>query len=426
MTTTETPSADRGEIFRGPTQIGPWQDVPAARRLPVHSAIARRLFAHAVGKLDVRVVLPDGRGWGSRDPLAPTISIHRPADFFRRFGADGLIGFGESYIAGDWDADDLAAALTPFAQRVDAHVPKPLQVARHWYQARQPAADENHLKGARKNISRHYDLSNDLFALFLDQTMTYSSAIFTDPTSDRADESLETAQLRKIDRLLDLARVHDGSTVLEIGTGWGALAIRAAMRGATVTTLTLSAEQQRVAQQRAAAAGVGDRVDVRLQDYREATGKYDAVVSVEMIEAVGEKYWPRYFATIDELLAPGGVLALQAITIDHRRLLATRGTYTWIHKYVFPGGILPSLQAIDEVLASDTHLAVTACDGFGQHYPRTLHSWLENFRAHSLDILELGFDQQFLRMWEFYLAYCEAGFRAGYIDVHQLRRRVRC
>jgi cyclopropane-fatty-acyl-phospholipid synthase len=144
------------------------------------------------------------------------------------------------------------------------------------------------------------------------------------------------------------------------------------------------------------------------------------VVSVEMIEAVGEKYWPQYFATIDRLLAPGGVLALQAITIDHQRLLATRGTYTWIHKYVFPGGILPSLEAIDGSLAG-TDLSVTACDAFGQDYARTLHCWLASFREHSDDVLALGFDQQFLRMWEFYLAYCEAGFRAGYINVHQLR-----
>jgi cyclopropane-fatty-acyl-phospholipid synthase len=422
MTTTETSpggSAGRHELFRE-RQIGPWQEVPAPRRLPLHAAIARRLFARAVGKLDVKVVLPDGRGWGSADPLAPTIRIHRPTDFFRRFGADGLIGFGESYIAGDWDAADLAGALTPFAQRVDSHVPKPLQIVRHWYQAHQPAADENHLSGARKNISRHYDLSNDLFALFLDETMTYSSAVWADPSVGADDESLANAQLRKIDRLLDLARVGAGSTVLEIGTGWGALAVRAAMRGATVTSLTLSTEQQRLAQERAAAAGVGDRVDVLLRDYREATGRYDAVVSVEMIEAVGAKYWPRYFAKIDELLEPGGALALQAITIDHPRLLATRGTYTWIHKYVFPGGILPSLQAIDEVLAG-TGLSVTAAEGYGLHYARTLHSWLDNFRQHSQDVLALGFDEQFLRMWEFYLAYCEAGFRAGYIDVHQLR-----
>jgi cyclopropane-fatty-acyl-phospholipid synthase len=295
-------------------------------------------------------------------------------------------------------------------------VPKPLQIVRRWYEARQTSAEENNLTGARRNISRHYDLSNDLFALFLDQTMTYSSAIFASDSED-----LEVAQLRKIDRLLDLAKVTHGSNVLEIGSGWGALAVRAAMRGATVATLTLSSEQQALAQQRAIAAGVADRVDVQLRDYRDADGQFDAVISVEMIEAVGEKYWSQYFAKIDEVLAPGGIAALQAITIDHTRLLATRGTYTWIHKYVFPGGILPSLKAIDQALAANTDLAVTACDGFGGDYARTLNRWASNFREHADDVLSLGFDTRFLRMWDFYLAYCEAGFRAGYIDVHQLR-----
>jgi cyclopropane-fatty-acyl-phospholipid synthase len=208
--------------------------------------------------------------------------------------------------------------------------------------------------------------------------------------------------------------------VLEIGSGWGALAIRAAReRGARVTTLTLSSEQQRLARERARAAGVADLVDVRLQDYRDATGSYDAVVSVEMIEAVGEEYWPTYFRSLDTLLAPGGRVGLQAITMPHESLLATRGSYTWIPKYVFPGGIIPSLRAIEDNLAAHTRLSLVERRELGPHYARTLALWRERFLA-NWDRLEGSFDETFRRMWEFYLAYCEAGFRVGYLGVSQL------
>jgi cyclopropane-fatty-acyl-phospholipid synthase len=321
-------------------------------------------------------------------------------------------------MAGDWDADgdDVAAVLTPFARRMATLVPGVLQRARRAYDARQPASEINDLHGAKENISRHYDLSNDLFSLFLDDTMTYSSALW----DDSPDETLTTAQLRKIDRLLDLAGVQGGTRLLEIGTGWGELAVRAAHRGAHVTTLTLSREQQAFAVRKASAAGVGDLVDVQLLDYRQAKGTYDAVVSVEMIEAVGAEFWPTYFATIDRLLAPGGRVALQSITIDHQRYLATRGSYTWIHKYVFPGGIIPSMHAIREVVAQNTRLRVSSATAHGVAYARTLQQWLDKFHANAAAVQGLGFDERFIRMWRFYLAYCEAGFASGYLDVHQL------
>jgi cyclopropane-fatty-acyl-phospholipid synthase len=278
----------------------------------------------------------------------------------------------------------------------------------------QPAHEENTPENSRGNIARHYDLSNELFEAFLDDTMTYSSAWFD------ADEDLHAAQLRKIDGILDLAAVGPGMRVLEIGSGWGALAVRAAReRGAHVTTLTLSTEQQKLARQRADEAGVADLVDVRLQDYRDVTGRFDAVVSVEMIEAVGERFWPTYFRALDALLTPGGRIGLQAITMPHDRLLATRRSYTWIHKYVFPGGRIPSLRAITETLEQHTGLAITARRDLGQHYARTLALWRERFLG-SWSRLEGSFDETFRRMWEFYLAYCEAGFRTGYLDVHQL------
>jgi cyclopropane-fatty-acyl-phospholipid synthase len=208
--------------------------------------------------------------------------------------------------------------------------------------------------------------------------------------------------------------------VLEIGTGWGTLAIRAAERGATVTTLTLSVEQAALAQQRVEAAGVTDLVDIAVRDYRDQRGEFDAVVSVEMVEAVGEEYWPTYFAAIDSLLAPGGVAAIQAILMADNRLAATRDTYPWIHKYIFPGGLLPSTEAIGRTLRAHTSLHVTEVRPMGRHYAHTLRLWRERFVANWERVRELGFDDRFFRMWEFYLAYCEAGFRSGYLDVQQL------
>jgi cyclopropane-fatty-acyl-phospholipid synthase len=293
-------------------------------------------------------------------------------------------------------------------------VPAPLQALRRWYVPREPAAEDATIEGARRNIERHYDLSDDLFALFLDPTMTYSSGLYA------PGDTLADAQRRKIDTLLDRTRTGPGTTVLEIGTGWGELAIRAAARGAQVTTLTISPAQWATARRRAAAAGVADRVDVQLRDYRQATGRYDVVLSVEMIEAVGELYWPTYFSTIDRLLSPGGRAGLQAITMPHDRMLATRGGHTWIHKYIFPGGQIPSLQAITDVLRGHTSLRVTADLPMGQHYARTLAEWRKRFLAAADAVRQLGFGPTFQRMWNLYLAYSEAGFRAGYLDVDQL------
>ncbi len=402
---------------------GPWLDLPHAPvTRPVHTAIARTLFLRVVPHLAVRVELPDGRVIGGGDADAPLMRIRREA-FFRRLGSDGLIGFGEAFMAGDWDAEDPAAVLAPFAARMSTLVPAWMQRLRHFYVQHQPAREQNTKSGAERNISRHYDLSNELFALFLDETMTYSSGLFeTGSVTDRyeAAESLEDAQIRKVDRLLDATGVGLGTRLLEIGTGWGSLAVRAAQRGATVTTLTLSREQAALARERAAAAGVSSRVDVQLRDYREASGRYDAIVSVEMIEAVGMEYWPTFFTTVEGVLAPGGRIGIQAIVLQHDRMLATRDQYTWIHKYVFPGGALPSLRAIDEIVRRDTGLRVDGTFSFGAHYATTLRHWRERFDAHAAEVDDLGFDATFRRMWDFYLAYCEAGFATGYLDVAQL------
>jgi len=338
--------------------------------------------------------------------------VVRPDLFFSRLGAQGNIGFGEAYMAGDWDSPDLAAVLTPFAARMATLIPPPLQALRRFVDIRRPSRERNTPDGARSNIHRHYDLSNELFELFLDESMTYSSAWFG-PGDD-----LHTAQLRKIDGILDYAGVTAGSRVLEIGTGWGALAIRAAQRGAEVTSLTISVEQQQLARDRVAAAGVADRVSVELLDYRSATGSYDSVVSVEMIEAVGAEFWPEYFATLARVLAPGGRIGLQAITMPHDRLLATRHANNWIQKYIFPGGLLPSVPAIEE-RAARAGLTITARHSLGPHYARTLSLWRSRFLAAWDHVAALGFDPVFERMWEFYLAYSEAGFRSRYLDVWQ-------
>jgi cyclopropane-fatty-acyl-phospholipid synthase len=393
---------------------GQWPGLGVVPRVPIRAALARAVFRWAVARMDLRVELPGGKVLGRGGPGAPTLRIVRPREFFRRLGADIRIGSGESYMVGAWTTDDLVGVLTAAAARFT----RPLGPAARWLRslldARHLRAEDNDRAGAAENISRHYDLSNDLFSMFLDETMTYSAGWFA------AGDTLAAAQRRKIDGILDFAEVGAGSRMLEIGTGWGALSIRAAERGAQVTTVTISAEQRELALERVAAAGLSDRVDVQLRDYRDTTGQYDAVVSVEMIEAVGSRYWPTYFAALDRLCARGGRVALQAITMPHERYLGVRNSYTWMNKYIFPGGRIPSLRAIEKVLREHTSLRLVARRDLGLHYAETLRQWRLRFAARWEDIHRLGFDHTFRRMWEFYLAYCEVGFRTGYLDVSQL------
>jgi cyclopropane-fatty-acyl-phospholipid synthase len=397
-----------------------WPGIARTPNSPLRAAVARRILRRAVRDLPLTVVLPDGSRLGSGGPVMEILSDA----FFHRIGADLKIGFGEAYMAGDWrtgEGTDLADLLTVFASRLTDLVPPALQRFRKLIEPR--LAERNDKAGARENIARHYDLSNDLFATFLDPTMSYSSAWFahgdTGPRPAAAGfDDLAAAQVRKIDGVLDFAGVQAGSRVLEIGTGWGQLAIQAARRGATVTSITLSTEQRDLARQRIAEAGVDATVE--LCDYREVEGVFDAIVSVEMIEAVGEEYWPTYFATIDRLLAPGGQFGLQSITMPHDRLLATRHAQGWIHKYIFPGGLIPSLTAINEIAATAGGLQVAEQRDLGADYAHTLRLWRERFVAEARTVADLGFDAVFRRMWEFYLAYSEAGFRAGYLGVSQL------
>ncbi|MET0234166.1 MAG: cyclopropane-fatty-acyl-phospholipid synthase family protein [Kibdelosporangium sp.] len=392
------------------TAIESWPGLAAPSRSAVRAWVAERLFRQAVRNLPVTIVFPGGERIGAGGPV---MRLVRPEAFFHRLGVDAKIGFGEAYMAGDWTSNDPAGLLTPFARRMAVLIPKPLQVLRRWVDATQPDDERNTVEGARTNIHRHYDLSNEMFEVFLDPSMTYSAALF-EPGDD-----LHTAQLRKIDGVLDLADVHSGTNLLEIGTGWGALAIRAAQRGARVTTLTISAEQKEMAEKRIAEAGLSSQIEVQLRDYRDAQGTYDAVVSVEMIEAVGEEYWPTYFGTINRVLRPGGRVGLQAITMPHDRMLATRRSYTWIHKYVFPGGQLLSVPAIQDNV-DNVGLRITEQRRLGPHYAKTLNEWRTRFLDGWDKVAAAGFDPVFRRMWEFYLSYCEAGFRSRYLDAWQL------
>ena len=388
--------------------------VRAAGRLAAR--VAQRLFVAAVDRLDVTVLVGD-RVLGTGGPVAV---VHRPDEFFARLGRDQLIGFGEAYLTGAWDAEDLGGVprRTRGGPARPGAGPAAAAAVPRGRAATAPPARQR--RDTQDNIAHHYDLSNDLFELFLDPSLSYSSALFADDPSAATRTDLEAAQYRKIDRLLDQAGVGGGTRLLEIGTGWGELAIRAARRGATVHTITLSVEQQRLARQRIAAAGVADRVDVELCDYRSVTGRYDAVVSVEMIEAVGWRYWRTYFETIDRLLRPA------AGPPSRRSRCRTTGCWP-------PGTPTPGSTSTSSPAAScrrcgrstRSPAATRRCGSAtgwrsGSTTPRPCGCGTGRSGPSEADVRGLGFDETFLRMWHFYLEYSRAGFASGYLDVHQL------
>lgn len=390
-------------------------------RLAKRSALAALPLLRS-GRLTVH--LPDGSVHGAGDPEASrhaTIWIEDDA-FFREFALRGDIGAGEAYMAGLWRADDLPAfleiaLLNEQAIPQTSWVTKLLNVPRDVAHLLRP----NTRDGSRRNIRAHYDLSNDLFAQFLDETMTYSAAVHADD-----EETLEDAQRRKFDRLCDALGLGPDDHVLEIGCGWGGFAMHAAStRGCRVTGITVSREQFDFATARVGARGLADRVDLRLCDYRDVTGQYSAIVSIEMLEAVGRAHWPRFFEVCDARLAAGGQMAIQTIAMPDHRFAEYARHADWIQTYIFPGGMLPSVGELSRAASISTRLNIRWMDDIGPHYARTLAAWRTRFFEREDEVRALGFDDRFVRMWDYYLASCEAMFRTRVIsNLHMVMGRT--
>lgn len=358
------------------------------------------------------------------DPLAVTVTVRDPA-VYRAIFFGGSVGAGEAFMAGQWVCDDLPALARILSENLDALDFMDRGSARLSRRIRDVAlaiGRRNTRAGSKRNIAHHYDLSNELFALFLDPSMMYSSAIF-----EREDSSLAEAQITKLDRICQKLELQPSDHLLEIGTGWGALAIHAAERyGCRVTTTTISREQHTVATERVRAAGCGDKVTVLLRDYRDLDGQYDKLVSVEMIEAVGHEFLDDYFRACSERLAPNGKMLLQAITIADQHHEQHRKSVDFIKEYIFPGSCIPSITSIVESTTRATDLRLSTLDDLTSHYARTLRIWRETFLARADEVRRLGFDAAFVRMWEYYFAYCEGAFDARYLGcVHALFTKPR-
>lgn len=361
---------------------------------------------------------PDGRRFrieGHRSGPEAVFVVHDWA-FARRLVLSGDIGLGEGFVAGAWDSPDLVALLELLG-RNGALVKSVLSTRPivQWLQRLRIWRERNSRRGSRRNVAAHYDLGNAFYAAWLDPSMTYSAALFAPGERD-----LSAAQHRKYARLSREARIGPDHHVLEIGCGWGGFAEFAAREiGCRVTALTVSPAQFAHASERIAAAGLTERVTVALRDYRDERAVYDRIVSIEMLEAVGEGYWPRYYRQLHDRLSPGGLAALQVITIGDTHFDAYRRDGDFVRRYVFPGGMLPSPGALRGLAAAAGLEPVSTLD-FGADYVKTLSRWRERFDASSSTIAALGFDAHFQRLWRYYLAYCEAGFRAGTLDVHQI------
>jgi cyclopropane-fatty-acyl-phospholipid synthase len=389
---------DRGSLFDR------WSFAPIGRAA-LRTMLER--FEHG----SVRVTLPGGdQGtYGSGEPVGD-LQIHDER-FFRRILLASDLGFAESFMAGEWSTRDLSTLLYLFGHNEHAIGGLQLkaagirqQLARLWHRSR-----ANSLRNSRRNIADHYDLGNEMFAAFLDPSMTYSCAEFVDP-----DDTLETAQLRKLDRVIDSARIGADDHVLEIGCGWGSFARRAVERtGCRVTGITLSAEQKEWAEAEIRRAGMEDHIDIQLVDYRRLVGSFDRIVSIEMIEAVGREHLPEYFRVCERLLRPGGRMLVQAITIDDSIYESYSRRADFIQRYIFPGGHLPSEQVLRRVVSRHTDLEYAHTHHLDDSYEPTLAEWRRRFEAASEQLRKTGMDEAFIRKWIYYFSYCEAGFRLG-------------
>lgn len=385
-------------------------------------ALRRQLLGKLSNLRGGELILQEaGRGYtfgaAATDGLKASVRVNDPA-FYRQLALGGSIGAAEAYIHGDWYSDDLTAVVRLMARnavttgRLEGManwLTQPLWRVLHWFR-------RNNATNSRRNIAAHYDLGNDFFAAFLDESLAYSSGIY-----ETSDSTLAQAQLAKCDRICQKLNLQPSDHLLEIGCGWGGLAIHAARKfGCRVTGTTISQRQFELVRQRVAEAGLEQHVRIVLEDYRQLLGKYDKLVSVEMIEAVGPQYFDTYFGTCARLLVPGGQMVLQAITIADRLYPDYRRNVDFIQKYIFPGGHLPCLSAITSSLARVTDFTVAHLENLPQHYARTLADWRANFLAHQDELKALGLSDEFLRMWEFYFCYCEGGFREEHIGLVQM------
>ncbi|WP_410792304.1 class I SAM-dependent methyltransferase [Kribbella sp. C-35] len=365
-----------------------------------------------------------------RDQGVPAITVMEAGDFSARLLRDGLLGFGEAFIADSWrggaggadlrgETDEIVDWLTIYADALAATESVRAMASKVGWRWRMPTSASNSREGARKNIARHYDLPVEFFRLFLDDDLTYSCADY------RHAATLEAAQAAKINAVLDLAEVRAGSQVLDIGCGWGALVSAATQRDARAVGLTISRRQYDYCSARLANSGSTNAASVILEDYRDHHDAYDSIVSVEMLEAVGSKHWAAYFKQLDRLLKPGGTAVIQTITFPDHRMKRSLGNYSWVDRYIFPGGELISVEEMDRIVARETSLELTATVRLTSSYATTLREWRHRFCANLDSVHAQGFDVGFARIWALYFAYFEAAFRARFLDVWQCQLKAR-
>ncbi len=369
------------------------------------------------------IELPDGESRSYGDAAAPVRIKVNAWRFFSKLVRGGSVGLGESWVHGDWESADLTGVIELFIDNIARVNEKRLKVglARRGFRLLRHALHSNSRSGSRRNIHAHYDLGNDFYRTFLDsETMMYSCALFESP-----EESLAAAQQRKIASIIAMARIEREHHVLEIGCGWGGFAIEAARStGCRVTGITVSREQYDLARQRVAEEGVEERVTILMSDYRDVQGTFDRIVSIEMLEAVGHAYYGTFMAHCDRLLKPGGRIVLQSITIPDQRYAEYRRNPDWMQKYIFPGGMLPSLTELCKAMTRSSALTVDSLGNIGIHYAETLRRWRQTFECRTEELEQLGYDEKFRRKWIYYLCYCEAGFRKRYIyDVQMVLLR---
>jgi len=394
---------------------GPAPHGPVAR-------LAKRLITSRLSGLHRgRVTLCDACGvatFGEPDELQARLQVNRPS-FYRHAVCGGTLAVAETYLRGDWDCDDLTSLFRIFlrnretAGRLDGMLAR----AAHFGHRLFHVWHANSREGSRRNISAHYDLGNEFYRLWLDETLAYSCGIFP-----AGDSTMREASEEKFDRVCRKLALRPGDEVLEIGTGWGGFALHAVERyGCRVTTTTISREQLQLARERIVAAGLEDRIQLLKRDYRDLRGLFDKLVSIEMIEAVGHRYLDQFFGQCGRLLRPDGSLLLQAIVMPERGYAAYLDSVDFIQRYIFPGGCLPSLAAILESVGRTTDLRLVHAEDFAPHYAETLRRWRTAFHERSAEVRELGHSEQFLRLWNYYLSYCEAAFEERYIGVMQLQ-----